>query len=119
MFKKNKPMAKKVFKSIEILPVKKTGKVIPPKQNKKIKNLQVYILYFLLNKILRAGQSYHCGGTLPMQKKKTKNLSTDLLGRPKNFKRIHCIDASVLPSIPATTITLSVMANAYRIGSES
>tara|TARA_B100001013_G_scaffold181209_1_gene109024 strand:- start:234 stop:398 length:165 start_codon:yes stop_codon:yes gene_type:complete len=54
-----------------------------------------------------------------MQKKKTKNLSTDLLGRPKNFKRIHCIDASVLPSIPATTITLSVMANAYRIVSES
>ena len=39
--------------------------------------------------------------------------------KPNNLKRIHCIDASVLPSIPATTITLTIMANAYRIGSES
>lgn len=73
----------------------------------------------LFNKILRAGQSYHCGSTLPMKKDRTKKLCTDLLGRPNNLKRIHCIDSSVLPSIPATTITLSVMANAYRIGFES
>jgi choline dehydrogenase-like flavoprotein len=27
------------------------------------------------------------------------------------------VDASVLPDVPATTITFSVMANAHRIGS--
>ena len=86
------------------------------KKNSKFTGLYPIIL---LNKVLRAGQSYHCGGTLPMKKKKSKEICSDLLGRPKNFKRIHCIDASILPSIPATTITLSVMANAYRIGSES
>jgi choline dehydrogenase-like flavoprotein len=31
---------------------------------------------------------------------------------------VHVIDSSVFPTIPATTITLSVMANAYRIGAE-
>jgi choline dehydrogenase-like flavoprotein len=40
---------------------------------------------------------------------------TDTLGRPPGWDRVHLIDASVLPSIPATTITLSVMANAHRI----
>jgi hypothetical protein len=29
------------------------------------------------------------------------------------------VDATVLPSVPATTITFSVMANAHRIGWES
>jgi len=42
---------------------------------------------------------------------------SDLLGRPYGMRRIHAVDATVLPSIPATTITLTVMANAYRIGS--
>jgi choline dehydrogenase-like flavoprotein len=42
---------------------------------------------------------------------------TDLLGRPTGFSQVHVVDASVFPSLPATTITLSVMANAHRIGS--
>jgi hypothetical protein len=29
------------------------------------------------------------------------------------------VDATIFPSIPATTITLSVMANAHRIGWEA
>lgn len=33
------------------------------------------------------------------------------------MSRIHAVDGTVLPSVPATTITLSIMANAYRIGS--
>jgi len=32
------------------------------------------------------------------------------------MRRIHAIDSTILPSIPATTITYTVMANAYRIG---
>jgi choline dehydrogenase-like flavoprotein len=46
-------------------------------------------------------------------------LASDLLGRPPGWERVHAVDASVLPSVPATTITLAVMANAHRIGSEA
>ena len=45
-------------------------------------------------------------------------LESDLLGRPAGFRRVHVVDASVLPSLPATTITLSLMANAQRIAAE-
>ena len=43
-------------------------------------------------------------------------LESDLWGRPQGWKRVHAVDATVLPSIPATTVTFSVMANAHRIG---
>ena len=42
---------------------------------------------------------------------------SDLLGRPQGAGRVHIVDASVLPAIPATTITFGVMANAHRIAS--
>lgn len=42
---------------------------------------------------------------------------TDIYGRPAGFRRIHAVDSTVFPSIAATTITLTAMANAYRIGS--
>ena len=48
-----------------------------------------------------------------------RSFETDLLGRPTGWRRIHAVDATVFPSIPATTITFSVMANAHRIGWES
>ena len=44
---------------------------------------------------------------------------SDTLGRPQGWNRVHAVDATVLPSIPGTTITFSVMANAHRIGWES
>ena len=44
---------------------------------------------------------------------------TDLLGRPKGLKRVHVVDATVLPSVPASTITYTVMANAARIATEA
>jgi choline dehydrogenase-like flavoprotein len=62
------------------------------------------------------GRGYHSGGTFPMRQNPGA-LETDLLGRPTGFSRVHLVDASVFPSLPATTITLSVMANAHRIGS--
>ena len=42
---------------------------------------------------------------------------TDLLGRPSGFQHVHVVDATTFPSIPSTTITLTAMANAYRIAS--
>ncbi|WP_170376802.1 GMC oxidoreductase [Ruegeria atlantica] len=61
------------------------------------------------------GSSFHVGGSVPMAKAPSAGQS-DILGRPKGLSRVHLVDASSLPSIPATTITFSVMANAHRIG---
>jgi hypothetical protein len=38
-----------------------------------------------------------------------------ILGRPNHWLRIHVVDGSVLPSVPATTFALVQMANADRI----
>jgi choline dehydrogenase-like flavoprotein len=70
-----------------------------------------------LLKIGNPGQGFHCGGTFPMRDHPGSG-ETDIYGRPAGLLRVHVIDASVLPSIPSTTITLTVMANAYRIGKE-
>jgi len=63
------------------------------------------------------GRGFHTGGSIPMRKNPGA-LETDTLGRPQGFRNLHVVDASVLPSIPSTTITFSVMANAHRIASE-
>jgi choline dehydrogenase-like flavoprotein len=60
------------------------------------------------------GKGNHMGGSLPMRVA-PRGLETDVLGRLPGWRRVHVVDASVLPSIPATTVTFSVMANAHRI----
>ena len=64
------------------------------------------------------GRSYHSGGTFPMRKAPGR-FETDLLGQLPGLPGVHFIDASVFPSIPATTITLTVMANAHRIATQA
>jgi hypothetical protein len=63
------------------------------------------------------GKSFHYGSSLPMSAN-PQEWESDALGKPKGFSRVHVVDASVLPSLPAQTITFTVMANAYRIGTE-
>lgn len=70
-----------------------------------------------LGRIADVGQGYHSGGTFPMSNQ-PKDFSSDIYGRPLMQKRVHLIDSSVLPSIPSGTITLTVMANAYRIAEQ-
>ena len=65
--------------------------------------------------VAEAGRGFHSGGTFPMRSQPNA-LESDTLGRPSGWQRIHAVDASVPPAIPATTITFSVMANAHRIG---
>lgn len=60
------------------------------------------------------GKGNHLGGSLPMRHR-PRGLETDTLGRLPGWSRVHVVDASVFPSMPATTVTLSVMANAHRI----
>lgn len=64
------------------------------------------------------GRGYHNGGSFPMGLRSEGPIS-DSLGRPFGWKRIHLIDASVFPTIPAATITYSVMANAHRIATQA
>jgi choline dehydrogenase-like flavoprotein len=64
------------------------------------------------------GRGFHNGGSFPMREKPGE-FESDCLGRPQGWSRVHAVDASVLPSVPATTITFSVMANAHRIGWEA
>ncbi|MEV8467685.1 GMC oxidoreductase [Fluviibacterium sp. DFM31] len=64
------------------------------------------------------GSSFHVGASLPMSEIPDARRS-DRLGRPAGASRLHVVDASVLPAIAATTITLPVMANAYRIATEA
>jgi choline dehydrogenase-like flavoprotein len=60
------------------------------------------------------GKGNHLGGSFPMRREPSE-LETDTLGRLPQWDRVHLVDATVLPSVPATTVTLSVMANAHRI----
>ncbi|MET7423688.1 GMC oxidoreductase [Dactylosporangium sp. NPDC005555] len=66
-------------------------------------------------KLGEPGRGFHCGGTLPMRRQPAE-FETDPLGRPAGLERVHLVDSSVFPTITASTITLTVMANAYRIG---
>lgn len=61
------------------------------------------------------GSGFHAGSTLPMAITPSAGQS-DAFGRPAGWQRLHVVDSSILPAIPATTITLAVMANAHRIG---
>jgi ferredoxin len=64
-------------------------------------------------------KSYHFGSSFPHAERRTRELTTDRLGRPRSWDRIHMVDAAVFPNVPATTFTLTVMANAHRIACES
>jgi len=64
------------------------------------------------------GRSYHSGGGFPMRAAPGP-WETDRLGRLPGWERIHLVDASIFPSIPATTMTFTVMSNAHRIGYEA
>ncbi|WP_027144685.1 GMC oxidoreductase [Mesorhizobium sp. WSM3626] len=67
-----------------------------------------------------AAKSYHFGGSFPHAREPDSgNATTDRLGRLARWDRVHLIDGSVFPNVPATTFTLTVMANSHRIASEA
>lgn len=65
--------------------------------------------------VAEPGRGFHSGSSFPMRQHPGE-FETDTLGRLPRWRWIHIVDASVLPDIPATQITFSVMANAHRIG---
>jgi choline dehydrogenase-like flavoprotein len=62
----------------------------------------------------KPGKGYHSGGSFPMRCA-PQGLDCDVLGRPGGAMRVHLVDSSCFPSVPATNPTLTVMANAWRI----
>jgi hypothetical protein len=65
------------------------------------------------------GKSYHLGSSFPHSARQDGPFSSDSLGRVGPWQRIHLVDASVFPNVPATTFTLTIMANAHRIATET
>ena len=66
-----------------------------------------------------AAKSYHFGASFPHGAGADDDRTTDRTGRLAAWDRIHLVDASVFPDVPATTFTLTIMANAHRIASET
>jgi choline dehydrogenase-like flavoprotein len=71
-----------------------------------------------LGQITSFGRGFHSGGTFPMSRE-PHGIESDTLGRPAGLNRIHVVDASCWPSIPAGPVTLTTMANAHRIGTSA
>jgi hypothetical protein len=63
------------------------------------------------------GGGYHTGGAFPMRHIPGP-LETDRWGSLSQLSGVHIVDASVLPTVPASPIAFVVMANAHRIASE-
>lgn len=84
------------------------------KKLRKLHRLTGLVPVPFLTQIQEPGRGFHSGGTFPMRAVPGP-YESDLQGVPYGFKRVHAVDSTVFPSIPATTITLSVMANAHRI----
>lgn len=84
----------------------------------KLRSLRRWLRFEPLSPMLQTwspGKGFHVGGALPMRGRPGE-FESDVLGRPFGLRRIHLADATVFPTLPATTITLPVMANAHRIG---
>lgn len=67
--------------------------------------------------IAAGGKTYHFGSIFP-HSEGGDGLTTDRLGRLPAWRDIHLVDAAVFPNVPATTFTLTIMANAHRIAAE-
>jgi choline dehydrogenase-like flavoprotein len=61
------------------------------------------------------GASIHYGGPLPMQRE-ARALTTELSGRLRGTQGVYVADGAAFPDLPAKGLTLTLMANARRVG---
>ena len=66
-------------------------------------------------RISAEGKSYHWGAVFPHSERSRARFSSDTLGRVAPWTRVHLVDSSVFPTVPAMTFALTTMANAHRI----
>ena len=80
-----------------------------------LKLLKAGVLTFpFLGTKKKYGNSNHYGSQFPLNDNSNPN-STDSFGRLEVFNNVHIVDSSVLPYLEPGPITLTVMANSYRI----
>lgn len=65
-----------------------------------------------------AAKSYHFGASFPHAAERSST-TTDRLGRLAAWDNVHLVDASAFSNVPATTFTLTILANAHRIATEA
>jgi len=105
------------FEGVRSDAAKKALKNVLGKTSDYFRSLGIFALTPLMDPGL-PGRGYHSGGTFPMRQQ-PRHRETDVLGRPYGFERVHLVDASVFPAIPAGPITFSAMANSARIADQS
>jgi choline dehydrogenase-like flavoprotein len=107
------------FLSLKGHPNKEAQRALNMIKDKFLKNRKYFKAYPLpiVTKLGLPGIGNHSGGTFPMREN-PDTFETDVLGTPTGFKNVHVVDSTIFPSIPATTISYSIMANAHRIASE-
>lgn len=116
----------RLSRDTKTLSLKKSDNIIDSR--KKIAALNRYLMKYrkqlgltpigFMTKFSKLLRSNHYGGSFPMQAGERTLTTTDLLGRPYGMQKLHVVDATVFPTIPAQAITITIMANAYRIASE-
>jgi choline dehydrogenase-like flavoprotein len=62
------------------------------------------------------GTDAHLAGTLPMGEKNATG--TSALGELRGQRGLYIVDGAILPSLPSRHMTLTIVANADRIGSQ-
>ncbi|WP_428249917.1 hypothetical protein [Ferrovibrio sp.] len=107
-------LALRILRNPQTLPMIKrlTRRLIP-------EGLRFGTLFLPLPTVSDIGGGNHFGGSFPMTREPARFEQSDLLGRPAGLRRVHLVDGSVLPSLPATTVALVIMANADRIVHEA
>jgi hypothetical protein len=111
--------------------VKDDGKTTEFKSKRRVDIFRVYLrlLWALLMRVKETGllpipgvggvslpgSSVHIGSSIPIDGESI--LSSNNMGQLNSFRSVYVADAASLPDIPAGSYTLSIMANAHRIGS--
>ena len=112
----------------DIFENKKNKKKIKKEISEQMKILGKNFNFFSLNifsKLGNFGRGYHLGASLPMldenevDQKSFKSMYTKKNGEMAQYKNVFIIDSSSFTNIPSGSVSLTVMANALRIATES
>jgi len=117
---------KKEDLKVDVVENKKNKKMIKYEilnQLTSLKKKHQFSLFKFFLKLGDFGISYHLGSSIPMIKDKknydNKKLYSKENGEISLFKNVFIIDSSSFTNIPAGSISLTIMANALRVATES
>ena len=111
----------KNIKELKIVEKKEMIKKSEKKILNQLKILEKAFSFISLRPLLKFGvfgRGFHLGSSLPMKEKGTKenDMFTKPSGEVSSLKNVFVVDSSNFPNIPASGFSLTIMANAFRIG---